>query len=203
MPDLAGFQYRFEEGPSDRTLLLLHGTGADENDLIPLGRALDATAGLLSPRGQVLEGGMPRFFRRLAEGVFDVDDLKTRTHGLVDFVDAAAKDMGFDRSKVVAAGFSNGANIATAALLMRGRVFQGAILLRPMVPLEPDDVPNLSGMRIFVGAGLSDPLIPLEQTERLAEMLRRAGANVELVLNPGGHQLQMEEVETARVWLAR
>src|SRR4026209_2924110 len=122
-------------GSSSRTLLLLHGTGGNERDLIPLGRELDPNASLLSPRGKILENGMPRFFRRLAEGVFDLEDLKARTHELADFVLAAAREYGFDAGRVFAAGYSNGANIAASSLLLRPGMLAGAVLLRPMVPL--------------------------------------------------------------------
>jgi predicted esterase len=202
-PDLLGFHYRFEQGgPNARTLLLLHGTGADENDLIPLGRALDPEANLLSPRGKVLENGMPRFFARFAEGVLDIADLKARTHELVDFVRLAAKELGFDQDRVVAAGFSNGANIAASTLLLHPDVLKAAILFRPMNPFEPDEVPDLDGVPVFIGAGENDPLINPGDTAQLAEMLKTAGAIVELVWNPGGHQLQKEEVVKARSWLA-
>ena len=201
--ELSGFTFRYEPGAGERTLLLLHGTGADENDLLPLGRALDPNANLLSPRGRVSENGMPRFFRRLAEGVFDVEDLKGRTDELVGFVDEAATRFSFDASKIVAVGFSNGANIAGSVLLRHPATLSSAVLLRPMVPYEPDDEVDLRGKPIFIGAGRSDPLIDPSQTERLAAMLREAGAEVELRWAPGGHQLDPREVEAARLWIER
>src|SRR5881275_2857001 len=153
------FIHEFVPGASDRTLLLLHGTGGNEHDLIPLGRELDPNASLLSPRGKILENGMPRFFRRLAEGVFDLEDLKNRTDELADFVVAAAQHYGFAADKVVAAGYSNGANIAASMLLLRPEILSAAILFRAMVPLIPERQPNLSRVRVWIGAGTDDPII--------------------------------------------
>ncbi|HJR44614.1 MAG TPA: alpha/beta hydrolase [Actinomycetota bacterium] len=198
-----GFHYRFEPKPgAGRTLVLLHGTGADENDLIPLGLTLDPKAHLLSPRGKVLENGMARFFRRLAEGVFDVEDLKARTHELADFVEAAAQTHDLAGTQLVAVGFSNGANIAASTLLLRPTLFRAAVLLRPMVPFEPAEPPDLTDVDVFVGAGRSDPLIDPASTERLVEMLTACGASVEVLWNPGGHQLAPPEVHAATKWLA-
>lgn len=198
-----GFTHRWEpRAGSDRTLLLLHGTGGDENDLIPLGDLIDPGANLLSPRGQVLEHGMPRFFRRLAEGVFDLDDLRVRTQGLADFVEAAARRYAFPTEGVTAVGFSNGANIAAAMLLLRPGLVRQAILLRAMVPLEPSPLPALAGTRVFLAAGMQDPIIPPSNTERLAELLRSAGAEVALHWSPVGHQLTRADVDAARAWRA-
>jgi predicted esterase len=202
---LAAFAHRFEPAPGGagaRTLLLLHGTGGDEHDLVPLGRRLDPAAALLSPRGAVLEHGMPRFFRRLAEGVFDLDDLRARTADLAAFVGAAAAGYGFDRRRVVAAGFSNGANIAASLLLLAPGTLAGAILMRPMVPLEPEQRPDLGGVPVLMLAGRADPIVPHAETERLAALLRRCGADVTLHWQPGGHGLAREEPALARDWLA-
>src|SRR5216110_850154 len=147
------FLHEFVHGNSNRTLLLLHGTGGNERDLIPLGRELDPNAALLSPRGKVLENGMPRFFRRLAEGVFDLEDLKYRTNELADFVTAAGEHYGFTSDNVVAVGYSNGANIAASMLLLRPEIMHAAILLRAMVPLVPDRLPDLSSVCVWIGAG--------------------------------------------------
>ena len=202
--EIADFTYRFEPGARGaRTLLLLHGTGADENDLLPLGRALDPGANLLSPRGKVLENGMPRFFRRLAEGVFDVDDLKTRTDELAGFLGEAVPRFDLDAANLVAVGFSNGANIAASTLLRHPKVLRAAVLLRPMVPYEPEELPDLGDVPVFIGAGRSDPLIDPSETERLATILEEAGAEVELSWVPGGHQLDPREVESARGWIAK
>src|SRR5438034_3114908 len=195
------FIHEFIPGSLERTLLLLHGTGGNERDLIPLGRELDSNASLLSPRGKVLENGMPRFFRRLAEGVFDLEDLKNRTNELADFVAAAAQHYGFAADKVVAAGYSNGANIAASMLLLRPEILSAAILFRAMVPLVPDKHPKLSSMRAWIGAGTDDPIIPTSETKRLAELLRKAGADVTIRHFAAGHELTPDDVEAARDWL--
>ena len=195
------FIHEFVSGSSNRTLLLLHGTGGNERDLIPLGRELNPNAALLSPRGKVLENGMPRFFRRLAEGVFDLEDLKNRTNELADFVAAAAKHYGFGSDKVVAVGYSNGANIAASMLLLRPEVLSAAILFRAMVPLVPETQPNLSAVRVWIGAGTNDPIIPTSETKRLAELLRNAGTDVTMRFFQAGHELAPADIEAAREWL--
>ena len=197
------FVYRFEPAPAGKsggTLLLLHGTGGNENDLLPVGRAVAPDAALLAPRGRVLENGMPRFFRRLAEGVFDQEDLVARTHELADFVTDAAKRHGFDPARVVAVGFSNGANIAASMMLLRPEVLAGAVLLRPMVPFEPKTPPDLRGRRALVAAGKADPIVRPEQSERLAAILRDAGADVTLHWSPGGHTLDRADLAAAAAW---
>ena len=197
------FVHRFEpeaESPNEGTLLLLHGTGGNENDLLPLGRAITPRAALLSPRGNVLEHGMPRFFRRLAEGVFDHEDLLARTHQLADWVGVAAREHHFDPKRVIAVGFSNGANIAGAMLLLHPETLAGAILIRPMVPFVPDSLPKLDGRRVLVAAGQSDPIVPARQSEMLAEMLTRAGAEVTLHWAPGAHGLDRSDLSAASQW---
>lgn len=199
-----GFIHQFVPAPNRTlpTLLLLHGTGGNENDLVPLGPSLAPGAALLSPRGQVLENGMPRFFRRLAEGVFDLDDLIRRTNELAEFVIAAATKYQFGASKVIAVGYSNGANIAASLLLLRPSILAGAILFHPMVPIDPEPLPDLSGTPVFIGAGRTDPLVPQAETERLATLLQKCGATVTQSWQPGGHQLNQHEVNAAREWLA-
>jgi predicted esterase len=199
---ISDFIHEFVPGHSSRTLLLLHGTGGNERDLIPLGRELDPNAALLSPRGKVLENGMPRFFRRLAEGVFDLEDLKYRTNELADFVAAAAQHYGFASDNVVAVGYSNGANIAGSMLLLRPEILSAAILFRAMVPLIPDRQPNLSSIRVWIGAGEHDPIIPTSETNALAELLRNDGADVTIRYFQTGHQLTRDDVDAARDWLA-
>jgi predicted esterase len=196
------FIHDFVPGSSSRTLLLLHGTGGNERDLISLGRELDPNAALLSPRGKVLENGMPRFFRRLAEGVFDLEDLKYRTNELADFVAAAAQHYGFASDNVVAVGYSNGANIAASMLLLRPEILSAAILFRAMVPLIPDRQPNLPSIRVWIGAGEHDPIIPTSETNALAELLRNDGADVTIRYFQTGHQLTRDDVDAARDWLA-
>jgi predicted esterase len=195
------FIHEFVPGNSDRTLLLLHGTGGNERDLIPLGRELDPNAALLSPRGKVLENGMPRFFRRLAEGVFDLEDLKKRTDELADFITAAAKHYELPADQIVAVGYSNGANIAASMLLLRPEILQAAILFRAMVPLVPDNLPDLSSVRVWLGGGDQDPIIPASEAQRLVELLRRAGADVTIRFANASHALTETDLKTARHWL--
>lgn len=195
------FIHRFVPGTSGETALLLHGTGGNEGSLVQLGTLLLPEASILSPRGQVLEGGMPRFFRRLAEGVFDLEDLVSRTGDLADFVGRSAEKYGFDPARVTAVGFSNGANIAASLMLLRPEVLSRAVLLRAMVPLEPDPKP-LPGTPVWVGAGRYDPIVPAENTARLAELLGERGARVHLDWREAGHQLAEGEVEAIAHWLA-
>jgi predicted esterase len=197
--------HRYIRGAGDNapTLLTLHGTGGDENDLVGLGQTLLPGANVLSPRGKVLENGMPRFFRRLAEGVFDVEDLKAGTHELADFVAAAARQYGFDPARVYAAGYSNGANIAASTLLLRPGTLAGAVLLRAMVPLVPEKLPDLSGTGVLIAAGEMDPIVPIANTRALADLLSRSGANVEVFTQRAGHGLTQADIETSRDWLAR
>jgi phospholipase/carboxylesterase len=195
------FIHEFVPGSSERTLLLLHGTGANERDLIPLGREFDPNASLLSPRGKVLENGMPRFFRRLAEGVFDLEDLKKRTNELADFVISAAERYEIDMKRIVAVGYSNGANIAASMLLLRPEILHAAILFRAMVPLVPDNMPDLSSRRVWIGAGDQDPIVPVSETQRLVELLRSAGADVTIHFPSARHGLTNADVEAARTWL--
>ena len=182
-------------------MLLLHGTGGDENDLLPLGQMLNPKANLLSPRGSVQENGMPRFFRRLAEGVFDIPDLMQRSRELKEFISAAAVVYGFDAEKVTAVGFSNGANIAGALLLLYPGVLKSAVLLHPMVPLTPDELPRLNGTRVFIGAGSQDPLVSHAETTRLSALLKKAGVEVTLFWSNGGHGLSREEIQAAALWM--
>ena len=195
------FLHEFVPGHSNRTLLLLHGTGGNERDLIPLGREIDPTASLLSPRGKILENGMPRFFRRLAEGVFDLEDLKMRTNELADFVAAAVRHYKLDADNLVGVGYSNGANIAASMLLLRPEIMQTAILFRAMLPLVPDKLPDLSSVRVWIGAGDQDPIIPTSETQRLIELLRHAGADVTIRFAKAGHGLSNDDLEAAHHWL--
>ena len=193
-------RYLAPQGDDSRTLLLLHGTGGDENDLIQLGQMLAPDAGLISPRGTVSENGAARFFKRLAEGVFDVPDLHARTKDLVAFIGAAAAHWDSGR-QVIAAGFSNGANIATSVLLSAPDALAGAILFRPMVPFIPDVPISLAGKRVFIGAGETDAIVPKTHPERLAELLRVLGADVTLKWQPTGHTLTRPDVSAAYEWM--
>ena len=196
------FIHRFEQGSIPKTLLLLHGTGGNEHDLIPVGQMLAPAWNLLSPRGQVLEHGMPRFFRRLAEGVFDQEDLRLRTAELARFLNDAAQTYGIDRARIVAAGYSNGANIAASLLLTRPDALAGAILLRPMLPFEPETKPDLRGLPVFVAAGTQDRVLPRGSSQALIDVLRGSGADVTEYWHPGGHELSQQDLAAARRWLS-
>jgi len=188
---------------SSTTFLLLHGTGGNEEDLISLAYELDQSAAILSPRGKVLENGVaPRFFRRLTEGVFDVEDLKFRTNELANFVKNASNTYGFDMDHLIAVGCSNGVNIASSMILLRPEVLSAAILFRAMVPLLPQVLPDLTNKHIFMSSGLHDPIIPKQETERLIGLFKKAGAKVSLHWQNSGHELRMNEINTAREWLS-
>ena len=201
-----GFIHQFipaSTRPDQVTLLLLHGTGGNEQDLIPLGQELYPRAAILSPRGKVLESGMPRFFRRLAEGVFDIEDLKFRTHELADFVRKASKVYKFDLRYIISIGYSNGANIASSLLLIHPEIITSAVLFRAMVPFIPKKVPNLTGKNIFIGAGQYDPIVSRKQTETLFGFFEKAGANVVLHFEENsGHELGYDEISAAKDWLS-
>jgi predicted esterase len=198
------FVHHYQPGatPDSPTLLLLHGTGGNEQDLVPLASDLLPGAGVLSPRGKVLEQGMARFFRRLSEGVFDVADLRLRTAELAEFVSAAAEHYRFDPARVIAVGFSNGANIAGSLLLLRPEVLHRAVLFRAMVPLVPDPLPSIPGTPVLVSNGRADPIVPVAETERLVALLRAAGANVTLAWQQAGHHMVQADLVGAREWLA-
>ncbi len=184
------------------TLLLLHGTGGNEEDLIPLARQISSEASILSPRGKVLENGMyHRFFRRLAEGVFDIEDLKFRTNELANFVKDASKAYGFDMHRVIAVGYSNGANIAASMLLLHPEILSAAILFRAMVPLVPRVLPDLNNKYIFMSSGLYDPIVPKQDAKRLVELFKKAGAKVSLSWQNSGHELTIEDIRNAKEWL--
>jgi predicted esterase len=185
------------------TLLLLHGTGGNEHDLLPLGSELLPGAALLSPRGRVLENGMPRFFRRFAEGIFDVDDLKFQTHELNDFIKAAGQWYGVAKNKLVAVGYSNGANIASSLLLLHPHALAGTALFRPMVPFIPDFEPDLKSTSVLLGGGVQDPIAPRDLTEALAATLTGFGAETEVYWHRGGHELGQDDLTAAKQWLAR
>jgi phospholipase/carboxylesterase len=198
-----GFVHRWVPGRgSPLTVLVLHGTGGDESDLLPLGAALAPGAALLSPRGKVRENGAPRFFKRVALGVFDQVDLAARTDELVAFVRRAAEAYHFDPTRVVAIGYSNGANIASSAFLRHPGVFARAILFRPMVPFVPDPPPALNGMPVYIAAGKVDPIVRRENTEELLRVLDAAGASVTVRWEEAGHALTSGEVQGAADWLA-
>lgn len=192
--------YKAGSRPDAPTLLLLHGTGGNENDLIGLASLIAPGAAILGVRGNVSENGMPRFFRRLAEGVFDEPDLIARTAELGSFLDAAAEEYGFDRANVYALGYSNGANIAASLMFHQAGVFKGAILHHPMVPLRGLELPDLNGLPVFIGAGENDPIVSRSETEELASLLSGAGADVEIHWERQGHQLTRTEAAAAADW---
>jgi phospholipase/carboxylesterase len=199
------FQHRYieREDPDAGTTLLLHGTGANEHDLLNLGLMITPGAGLLSPRGRILENGMhPRFFKRLSEGVFDIDNLMEETGALASFIEDAAREYGFEPKDLTVAGFSNGANIGCSLLMQYPGMISRAVLLRPMVPYEPEEAPDLTGIKVFVAAGTSDPLIPRDNTQSLVQMLRTFGAEVTLEWEDSGHSLTQREVTAVRKWIA-
>jgi phospholipase/carboxylesterase len=195
--------HRFERGAdtSRPPVLLLHGTGGDETDLLPLGREIAPGAALLSPRGNVLEGNMPRFFRRFREGLFDEDDVRRRAGELADFVAEARR--AYSLAQPFALGYSNGANIAAAVLLLHPQTLRGAILLRAMVPLAEPPKPDLSGIPVLILSGSSDPIATRPTAEKLAAALAAAGARVERGDLPAGHGLAQADVTKARAFYTR
>lgn len=201
MGEPTGFIHRFEPAtaPGLSPLLLLHGTGGDENDLLPLGRAVLPGAALLSPRGRVIEGSLPRFFRRLSEGIFDEADLTRRTHELADFIAEARTRYGLPAP--MALGFSNGANIAAALLLLRPEALAGAVLLRAMAPFAKAPEARLSGKPVLLLSGRLDPIIPADNAAGLAATLERAGADVEHHVLPAGHGLSQADIGLVEKWL--
>lgn len=198
----AGHHYRYEAGaPEAPVLLVLHGTGGNEDDLVPLARLISPDATIVSPRGNVLEHGMPRFFRRLAEGVFDLDDLHRRTGELGTFLTEAATAHGFALERVTALGFSNGANIAASLMLSQPSLLRRGILIRAMVPFEPPAIPDMRGASVLLSASRTDPIIPPRNTERLAELMRAAGAEVDLRWQSAGHNLVQGDIDAACAFL--
>jgi predicted esterase len=201
-----GFIHRFvpphsNANESKQTLLLLHGTGGTEDDLIPLGNELAPNASILSVRGRVLENGMPRFFRRLEEGVFDLEDLKMRTDELAEFITKSSSKYMFDEKRIIAVGYSNGANIAASLLLRRPESLAGAILFRAMVPYSPTVMPDLSNKSIILLEGLYDPIVSTAEAQRLLEIFTNAQSNVTLKWQDSGHNLTNEDIIAAKKWL--
>ncbi len=196
-------RYRGSSHPHEHTLLLLHGTGGDENSLVKIGEQLVAGARMLSPRGKVLENGAPRFFRRLAEGVFDQEDLVARTHELADFVQAASGEYEFPLSSVIAVGYSNGANIAASLMLLHPGLVQRAVLFRAMLPFQPETPPDLHGTSVLLLAGRYDNLIPAASVEALGSTFETAGANVSLNWQPTDHRLTPADLSAAQAWIAQ
>lgn len=200
------FVHRFVPSPSGSTetvILLLHGTGGNEEDLLPLGRELSQDAALLSPRGKVLENGAPRFFRRLAEGVFDSEDVHARAAELATFVDCAMDEYSLRDARLVAVGYSNGANIAAATMLLHPGRIQAAALLRAMVVLEPPTAPDLTGTDVLISSGIMDPIVPSSHVQRLADIFRTAGASVNVKEQQASHGLVRSDIFDCAGWLGR
>lgn len=205
MTEDLGFIHRFvpaEDSGSGETLIVLHGTGGDENDLIGIGRAVAPGAAIVSPRGNVLENGAPRFFRRLAEGVFDPKEVRSRAEELARFIRAAVITYRLDPARVFALGYSNGANVASTVMFVEPGILQGAILFRPMLVYEPTEKNDLSGSAVFISAGRMDPIVPTASVERLVELFESAHSEVTLKWQLVGHNLVPSEVSEAADWLA-
>jgi predicted esterase len=202
--EISGFVHRFipSAAGEQRTLVLLHGTGGDENDLLPFGERLAPGWALLSPRGRVLEGSMPRFFRRLAPGVFDEEDLRLRAWELAEFLREACREYGLDSRQLTVLGYSNGANVAAAVMLLEPGSIDNAILWRPMVPVRPPEIPDLSETKVLIGGGLRDMIVLPSRTDELTSLLRSGGATVESYWNAGGHELGPRDLDAAAAWLA-
>ena len=202
-----GFIHKFVPAQSGSshpvTLLLLHGTGGDENDLLPLGTELWPGASLLGVRGKVLENGMSRFFRRFAEGVFDVEDLKSRTEELAHFIDVASERYDFDRKRLIVVGYSNGANIGSSLILLHPHYLAAAVLFRAMVPFSPDLIRDFSHLSVFIGAGGLDPIVPSAQVEELGAIFESGGADVTISWSQGGHELGEDDIRAAKMWLTK
>ena len=201
-PSTTTNSFQDKESNKNLTFVLLHGTGGNEEDLIFLGKEIDPNASILSPLGKVLENGMPRFFKRLAEGVFDMEDLRFRTHQLADFIQNCSLQYKFDLNQTIAVGFSNGANIASSILLLRPDVIQGAILFRAMVPLLPDSLPNLSNKKILLSAGLNDPIVSRTETENLYRLFQKTNSNITLKWQHSSHNLIQNDLITAKEWFS-
>jgi phospholipase/carboxylesterase len=205
MTDDLGFIHRFvpaENSVSGETLIVLHGTGGNENDLVGIGQAIAPGAVIVSPRGKVLENGAPRFFKRLAEGVFDPKEVRSRAEELARFIHAAIAKYDLDASRIYALGYSNGANIASTVMFIEPRLLQGAVLFRPMLVYEPAERGDLSGASVFISAGRMDPIVPVTSVERLAELFESSHAEVTLKWQLAGHNLVPSEVREAADWLA-
>jgi len=203
-----GFIHRFipansKEKQSDLTLLLLHGTGGNEEDLIPLGKELSSNASILSVRGKVLENGMPRFFRRLKEGIFDMEDLNLRTNELAEFILNSSSVYELELERIIAVGFSNGANIGASLLLRRPEVLSGAILFRAMVPFIPKVLPDLSNKHVLLSEGLHDPIVSREEAQNLLKLFTKTHSDAALEWQNSGHNLVQEDIVASRRWLER
>ena len=197
------FIHKFEKGTLPMTLLALHGTGGDENDLLPIARAVAPGASILSPRGRANERGAYRFFARKAPGVFDENEVVDRAEELAEWLGWAVQEYGLDASKVYFLGYSNGANIANALMLLFPGVVAGGVMLRPMRVLRPEPLPDLAGAPVLIAAGREDGLMPAGEAEALGRLLAEAGAAVDFAMQDGvGHELTPQDFSLAKRWLA-
>ncbi|HHX66715.1 MAG TPA: alpha/beta hydrolase [Gallicola sp.] len=190
----------YKKGINENTLLLLHGTGGDETDLLEIGKTIDNEANILSVRGSVQEGGMNRFFRRLRPGVFDLEDLDKRTKELYEFINEASKKYGFERKKVIAVGYSNGANIAASMLFSIKNAISGAVLLRPMMPRRDIELVKNDNTRVFIAAGTHDSICPPEESKELAAYLEPKNKEVKLEWINADHRLTYDELLVIKEW---
>lgn len=200
-----GFVHRFRppgNPASPDTLVVLHGTGGNEDDLIGIAQTVAPGAAVISPRGKVLENGNPRFFRRLAEGVFDPAEVRSRAEELAKFIREAAERYGRDPKRVFALGYSNGANIASTVMLIDPGVIRAAVLLRPMLVFQPEEKTDLTGTAALISAGRVDPIVPTVSVEALVQLLEARSAEVTLKWQLGGHNLVPSEVKDAADWVS-
>lgn len=195
------FLHWYEPG-DDWTVLALHGTGGNERDLVPLAKSVAPGAAVLSPLGKVREGGAPRWFRRFAEGVFDMEDLQARTHELADWLVTQYAERGIDPKRTVAVGYSNGASTAAALMVLRPEALSFGVLLRPSVPYLPDPMPDLTGAAALLVPGRHDRIVDPAQAERLAGVLQAAGARADLAVAEAGHELTRDDLESAAAWVS-
>ena len=196
-----GFIYNYIPGSRENVLFLLHGTGGNEDDLLTVGQMLDRRASIISPRGKVLENGMPRFFRRISPGVFDIEDLKFRVNELGEFIDLVCKKHSFRSKSLVVVGYSNGANIAVSLVLLKPTSLKRLILFRAMLPLVPDRIPDLNGTSVFISGGKYDEMISVKNTLELKSIFQKSGASIEMNWEESTHALTSDEVSKAREWL--
>lgn len=184
----------FIKGTSARTILVLHGTGADEHNILPLAKALDPKASVLSPRGMHLEAGMNRYFERYPDGTFNEQSIDLAVAELAEFIEVAAKEYGFDRANIFATGFSNGANTAAALMVRHPELLVGAALFGSTIPYAQVEKVDLTGKRIWLANGDYDSYAPVEVSERWVAKLADFGANVTWLRHPGGHQISQDQL---------
>lgn len=195
--------YKTTDNPDAYTLLLLHGTGGDETDLIPLAQNFGDGYNILSLRGNVSEHGMPRFFKRLGMGIFDEEDLHFRTDEMIEFIKELSEKEKFNANKIIAIGYSNGANIAGSAIIKYPGIFSGAILYRPMPPFKTiNENGSKSSTKVFLSSGQTDPTVSLAVITEYLEKLKSMVSEVEYHVIPAGHHLTQQDVTLSAQWLS-